>query len=89
MVSSDGFGTQLRVLGFHGFRVEGIWDLWFQIMLWQFGTGGGSFINEHLAWTALNYSLPFQVPPVAEAENNNMDAERLMQEERDVENPVE
>ena len=45
---------------------------------------------KHLSRTALNYSLPFQVPPVAEAENNNVDdAEKLMQEERDVENPVE
>ena len=59
-------------------------------MFWQFATGGGSLIHEHLSWTALNYSLPFQVPPVAEAENNNVDdAEKLMQEERDVENPVE
>ena len=45
---------------------------------------------KHLSRTALNYSLPFQVPPVAEAENNNVDdAEKLMQEKRDVENPVE
>ena len=62
----------------------------FETCDFKFATGGGSLINEHLSWITLNYSLPFQVPPVTEAENNNVeDTENLMQEKRDVEIPVE